>query len=675
MTLFLILTILVILGAALPSVYGNKYPLLGDAQRNILTLISVFFYIYVIYCWHNQSLSLSLWIYALLVVALLGAAFSTKPWIHQNSPSGRITLIFFVLLTPFLALFMLEGCYTSEAVSISFHFIFANALIIGIFELACYLLFNNIKVAIILSLMASIALGTLQYFVLKYRGLPLLPADIFSASTALAVVHQYKYEANDKLLMFIYLFLAVCAILKHTELSKSPQTLTKRCFQLLCCSVLLLLGYNTYKNWDFEQGMDMSLNEWSPTTTYEEYGFPVTFLAYAQRMNIQKPDGYSKDKADELLLDYFPEISPVSQKPTIIAIMNESFCDLRVYGDLGNSENVMSVWDSLDNYVEKGDCYVSVLGGGTANSEFEFLTSDSYANLPSATAYMQYSLKSVPNLARILKTYGYKTLAIHPGEPAAWNRTQVYQDLGFERFLTKRDFPNATQVNVGPSDFDCYQKIISEYESMDGPSFIFNVTIQNHSGYYPTSLEGIEEISYDEIFIDYYDAFVYQNLIKNSNQALISLLDYFEQVAEPVIICFFGDHQPNLTEGFKESILGSDFSSLEDIQKQYTTKYFIWANFDVPTAYWNTELASVNYLAARVLYYAGLPVTNYMNFLLEMSTEISAINSMGYMAKDGTWYSLDDKSKYQELLYQYELLQYNSLFDDARTPEFYYIHD
>ena len=110
------------------------------------------------------------------------------------------------------------------------------------------------------------------------------------------------------------------------------------------------------------------------------------------------------------------------------------------------------------------------------------------------------------------------------------------RECGFERFLTKRDFPNATQVNVGPSDFDCYQKIISEYESMDGPSFIFNVTIQNHSGYYPTSLEGIEEIPYDEIFIDYYDAFVYQNLIKNSNQALISLLDYFEQVAEPVII-------------------------------------------------------------------------------------------------------------------------------------------
>lgn len=675
MALFLTFTILVILGGAFPSKYGTKYPLLSDAQRNVFTLICIFFYAYVIYSWHNQSLNLPLWIYTLLAFVLLGAIISTRPLIHQNSLVGRVIPILLAILTPFLTLFILEGCYASEPARIPFNFIFANALIIGVFELIFYLLFNSTKAAIILPLIFSIIVGSLQYFVLKYRGIPLLPADIFSAGTALAVIHQYKYEANDTLLMSIYLFLVVCSVLKHIELSQSPQTISKRCFQLLCCSALLLFGHNAYKNWDFEQGMNMCLSEWSPITTYEEYGFPVTFLAYAQRMSIQEPDGYSTDRADELLSDYAPEIFPVSQKPTIIAIMNESFSDLRIYGSLGNSKNVMSVWDSLDNYVEKGDCYVSVLGGGTANSEFEFLTSNSYANLPSGTAYMQYSLKSVPNLARILKAYGYKTLAIHPGEPAAWNRTRVYQDLGFEKFLTKHDFSDATQVNVGPSDLDCYQKIISEYESMDGPSFIFNVTIQNHSGYYPTSLEGIEEIPYDEIFINYYDAYVYQNLINNSNQALLSLFDYFEQVDEPVIICFFGDHQPNLTEGFKESISGSAFLSLEDIEKQYTTKYFIWANFDVPTAHWNTDLTSVNYLAARVLYYAGLPVTNYMNFLLEMSGEISAVNAMGYMAKDGSWHSLDDKGDYQELLNQYELLQYNSLFDDMRKSEFYYIHD
>ena len=66
---------------------------------------------------------------------------------------------------------------------------------------------------------------------------------------------------------------------------------------------------------------------------------------------------------------------------------------------------------SLDNAVV-GHAYTSVFGAGTSTSEFEFLTGDSMAFLPSGSIpYQQYILGASDSLATLLKGYGYETRA------------------------------------------------------------------------------------------------------------------------------------------------------------------------------------------------------------------------------------------------------------------------
>ena len=79
-------------------------------------------------------------------------------------------------------------------------------------------------------------------------------------------------------------------------------------------------------------------------------------------------------------------------------------------------------------------------GRGTAKTEYEFLTGNSMAFLPSGSIpYQQYVLEPTASLASLLKENGYRTLAIHPGERTSWQRNQAYPLLGFDQFKCVED--------------------------------------------------------------------------------------------------------------------------------------------------------------------------------------------------------------------------------------------
>ena len=75
----------------------------------------------------------------------------------------------------------------------------------------------------------------------------------------------------------------------------------------------------------------------------------------------------------------------IRKKPNIIVIMNEAFSDPSVLGDFTTNEDYMpfvhSLLDGADNTIS-GHLNVSVKGGNTANTEFEYLTGASMAFLP-----------------------------------------------------------------------------------------------------------------------------------------------------------------------------------------------------------------------------------------------------------------------------------------------------
>ena len=72
---------------------------------------------------------------------------------------------------------------------------------------------------------------------------------------------------------------------------------------------------------------------------------------------------------------------------------------------------------------------------------------------------------------------------------------------------------------------------------------------------------------------------------------------------------------------------------------------------------------SANYLSTLVLQTAGLPLTQYNRYLASLYQKLPIINTVGYVDADNNYYTHSENSKYDDLLYQYHCLVYNSLID------------
>ena len=96
-----------------------------------------------------------------------------------------------------------------------------------------------------------------------------------------------------------------------------------------------------------------------------------------------------------------------------------------------------------------GKLYVSVKGGNTANTEFEFLTGNSMGFLPAGSVpYQQYIKQEQPSLASHLGALGYVTSALHPYRAKRAGRDKVYPLLGFDNTYFQNDFENATKLGL-----------------------------------------------------------------------------------------------------------------------------------------------------------------------------------------------------------------------------------
>ena len=321
-----------------------------------------------------------------------------------------------------------------------------------------------------------------------------------------------------------------------------------------------------------------------------------------------------------------------------------------------------------------------MFGGTTANSEYEFLTGNTTAYLPAGTVpYQMYVSDGDPTLVSQMAALGYRTIAAHPYRSSGWNRPSVYQNFGFDEVYFESDFQNREYMRgdsrTGYVTDRCdYENLIRLYEEKEEgePLFLFNVTMQNHSGY---------QMSWDnlprEVWLTgelegrFQTVNQYLSLIYQSDQAFEELINYFSQVEEPTMILLFGDHQPQVATNFYTDVLGIA-PPTELAQKKQMVPFFLWANYDIPEAE-GVEL-SLNYLSALLMDTARLPMTGYQKYLLELWQTAPVINTVGVRGADGTWYGENEAlpADLEEAVDGYQLLLYNNIFDKSdRLSDFF----
>ena len=322
---------------------------------------------------------------------------------------------------------------------------------------------------------------------------------------------------------------------------------------------------------------------------------------------------------------------------------------------------IHSLQDGAENTIT-GTLNVSVCGGNTANSEFEFLTGSSMAFLPQGSIpYQQYIKGEIDALPSYLASLGYKTVGMHPYGASGWERDEVYPWLGFEETMFLADFVGENYIRKYVSDKSCYDEIISLYEEKNEaePLFVFNVTMQNHGAYGDAYDNFTPDISVEGA--DIFSLEQYLSLMKVSDAAFEEFINYFAQEEEKTLVVFFGDHQPNDT--IASPILklnGKSVKNLseEELKLRYEVPYVIWANYDIAEA--QNEDTSLNYLGAHVLEQAGIERIGMWAYLEELEEEYPVISSMRVITSEGA----DTNATVEnEGLQLYQSLQYYMLFE------------
>lgn len=517
-----------------------------------------------------------------------------------------------------------------------------------------------------------------NYYVTLFRGSGISYSDLTAVGTALSVAGNYRLSMNAELWYSILYF---CFFISFGFWCKVPHK-----GKAYHCAVTGISFFFLLFSWIFwDQGgylekhdLKVAYWNWNVLDNQKHNGFLLTFAMSLNDSSMPRPEGYSQSRlqtiSQEARENFAAQNSEKPQAPdltpNIILIMNEAWSDLRVLGNLETSEPFMPFFDALTKNTAKGNLHVDILGGVTANSEFEALTGDSLCFLPAnAVPYQLQVDHDMSSLARVLHGQGYQTLAMHPSNAGAWNREKAYAYFGFDDFIELQEFATEYEsIGMFVSDESNFDEIIYRYENKDPdkPLFLFNVTIQNHADYYfqvdtPITVEKIGNTQAAKVPYLYDDILTYINLMRVTDNAFEKLITYFSQTEEPTIICMFGDHQPKLSDHFYQAVFdGQELTDQEQEMLKHITPYVIWSNYDSGFSQYGD--ISANYLGPVLLECAGAGLPAYYQFLLELKEQYPVLSHIGCLDAEGNLYTVTDILD-EPPINAYHILQYNHLME------------
>lgn len=646
---------------------------------------------------------------------LLGIAAGA--FVLLNIRFGKILSAMLYLLLPLAVVCALEN-YTHVITDLAPLILVLNLLFFYVLYGLLTALTGSVRMGFRLATLVPMLFGLTNYFVVSFRGSPIVPWDLLSFGTAASVADNYEFVLSWKAFYSVLAFIWMILLSSKSTVRLGRKKL--RVISIAAYAALMFLYVGEIQNSAVQSFFGMDTTLFTLNVLYRNNGIAAAFLGNLRFLNIEQPSGYSVDKVEALMKQVEadeqdeedaknePETDAQGetvqatqgetvqatqaetnataeteapafsgQYPNIVVIMNEAFSDLSVWGDFATSEEVMPFFKSLQQEAVGGELYVSVKGGNTANTEFEFLTGDTMGFLPKGSIpYQQYINDETPSLASYLKTLGYSTTAIHPYNRTGWDRDTVYEKFGFDEFLDKDSFSSPYRLRGYISDKSAFDKIREQFsiKGDDERKFIFEVTMQNHGGYSRETPDFNIYLTLPEVTGKTTSVVAtekYLTLINQTDRALEELIDYFKEQDEPVIVVMFGDHQPSdyITNVIQRICGATTSDSLADLEQGYRVPFVMWSNYGLEHKYYDG--ISVNYLSSILMENAGIPLTGYQTFLKKLMETLPVINANVYRDADGNFYNYEDDA-YSGELKDYQMLQYNHLVDKKHRDDAFF---
>jgi phosphoglycerol transferase MdoB-like AlkP superfamily enzyme len=574
----------------------------------------------------------------------------------------NITLL---TLIPLITLFLLELIYRGSInLTLSWIYYFPNqflisyAILFGLIN-TLYILPRKIYGAfgILIAALFSIA-GFINHQKLVIRGEPLLPWDFRLGREALNIFQNFEgfpFSGTSILLQFailaaiILMVILIFFFIVPREKYSVPKKLLPAC---LSFTLFFILTHVI----SLEKTFSLQLINWSQKANFEENGMFLGFYLNSQYLSVEKPNFYEEENINTILGQHVSSC-PFDHNfsPNIIIVMSEAFWDPTVLQGVSFSEDPLPYFHFLQKKHTSGVLLTPVYGGGTANTEFEILTGFSTRFLPRGMIpYAQLVHKPIEALPAILNRQGYETTAIHTYDDWFYRRNSIYQYLGFNRFISKNSFINPEYSGSYIRDTELSRKIINVVKQTAEPDFVFALSMQAHGPYLSEkNLENTIQVSSNlepetQVLLENYT-----NILADVDISVKLLIEGLEEINEPSMVVFFGDHLPMLGNNFdvyRETCYFNDENSYSDYLNKYCVPILVWDNFSgtIESLRLSSSFLSSYILASSMN--KGSLLTDFLYNLSENGSNfLSAIHYLQY------------ENITEEKLAEYQLLQYDLL--------------
>lgn len=291
------------------------------------------------------------------------------------------------------------------------------------------------------------------------------------------------------------------------------------------------------------------------------HGGLMSYLVYTHNKNMRTFQTVDAAAVRNLLAKVPIATTPAGNDaahPDVVVILSESLFDPTIMkGMAGLPETIPNVRAAIAEG-HGGDMKVPTFGGGTIRTEFEVMTGmpmDAFPNAP--FPYVTLVRDRIPGLVSELKKHGYRAIAVHGNDGSFWNRQNAYKSIGFDRFITRREFPKGAAKNGRwISDAVMTDVVLEQLAHAGGPTFVLGLSIESHGPY--ADQKTTDQAARDAVQVPPgltpKEALELRNYLYHAHRAdaqFARLLQALRARKRPTVLLFFGDHLPGLRDVFE----------------------------------------------------------------------------------------------------------------------------
>ncbi len=354
----------------------------------------------------------------------------------------------------------------------------------------------------------------------------------------------------------------------------------------LCAVLLISAGnfnapHNKWRSWYDSTGL-----VWKPfdqRVNYIRNGFVGGALFNMNVKAMKTPPGYSRATMAQVAARYRQRAIELNASRTgtlddtnIVLVLSESFTQPTWLKSVKWSTDPIPGVTKLMQQTLSGRMLSPGYGGGTANIEFELLTSQSMGLFTPQlqTAYEQLvpGHKPYPSMVDWFVKRGHKAIAVHPFSFRMYRRPEVFKDFGFTKLVDRDNISYRGRVDGGTfiSDRAAFRQVRKEIADHSEPVLLHLLSMQNHMPYgrqYADPIPPESGLPPGNSRL----AGQYARGLSLTDQALVEFLDQLKDSSESTAVVFYGDHLPG-------QVYPPTLAKQNGQRLTHETPYLIWSN-------------------------------------------------------------------------------------------------